>query len=206
MSRGLAAGVISEISASNVQPILFFYGSFATGDVRLWSGLGDISWDGETWIGAGSLISISDIEEPGEIKAQGIVVTFTGIPADFISLVLQSVRQNAVGRVWLGFLSNGSVVANPWLVFEGRLDVPIIDEQAETCSIAITYESRLIDLSRARSRRHTDQDQQSEYPGDLGMEYIASLQEKEIPWGREGDNVPAPEPETSSYSDNYSGP
>jgi hypothetical protein len=120
--------------------------------------------------------------------------------------VLQSVKQNALGRVWLGFLSNGSVVANPWLVFEGRLDVPIIDEQADTCSIAITYESRLIDLTRARSRRHTDQDQQAEYAGDLGMEYVASLQEKEIPWGRQGDNVPAPAPETSSYSDSYSGP
>lgn len=203
MSRGLAAGVISEIAAPSVQPILFFYGSFATGDIRLWSGLGNITWDSQTWLGAGSLIQISNIDEPGEIKAQGIVVTFTGIPADFISLVLQSVKQNALGRVYLGFLSGGSVVANPWLVFEGRLDVPIIDEQAETCSIAITYESRLIDLTRARSRRHTEQDQQAEYPGDLGMEYVASLQEKEIPWGRQGDNVPAPAPETSSYSDNY---
>lgn len=201
MSRGLAAGVLSEVSASSVQPILFFYGSFSTGDVRMWSGIGDLSWDGYTWIGAGNLVQISDIEEPGEIKAQGIVVTFNGIPADLISLVLQSVYQNAVGKVWLGFLSSGSIVADPWLIFEGRLDVPVINDDADTCSIAITYESKLIDLTRARTRRYTDQDQQQEYPGDLGMAFVAALQEKEIPWGRQSDNVESAPPAVEAYYD-----
>jgi hypothetical protein len=165
----------------------------------MWSGLGNVDWDGETWLGAGSLVQISNIEEPGEIKAQGIVVTFNGIPAELISIVLQSVYQGALGKVWLGFLSNGSIVADPWLVFEGRLDVPIIDEDAETCSITITYESKLIDLTRARTRRYTDQDQQNEYAGDVGMAYVASLQEKEIPWGRKTDNLESVPPATESY-------
>lgn len=199
MSRGLAAGVLSQIAAPSVQPILFFFGEFTTGDVRMWSGLGNISWDGQTWLGAGNLVQISNIEEPGEIKAQGVIVTFNGIPSELISLVLQSVRQGAVGKVWLGFLSSGSIVANPWLLFEGRLDVPVINEEAETCSITITYESRLIDLTRARTRRYTDQDQQNEYPGDLGMEYVASLQEKEIAWGRAGKNLDSPPAQVQTY-------
>lgn len=199
MSRGLAAGVLSEIAADSVQPILFLYGSFSTGDIRMWSGLGNVDWDGETWVGAGNLVQISNIEEPGEIKAQGIIVTFNGIPADLISIVLQSVYQGALGKVWLGFLSNGSIVADPWLVFEGRLDVPVIDEDAETCSITITYESKLIDLLRSRSRRYTDQDQQNEYAGDVGMQYVTSLQEKEIPWGRKTDNLESVPPQTETY-------
>lgn len=198
MSRGLSAGMLSQIGSASVTPILLFYGEFASGTVRMWSGIGDLSWDSQTWIGAGNLVQVSNIEETSEIKASGIVVTFNGIPADLLSLVLTDVRQGALGRIYLGFLSSGSVVATPWLIFEGRIDTPVINEEAETCSIAITYESRLIDLSRPRTARYTDQDQKREFPDDLGMEFILALQDKEIPWGRAGNNVQALTPDTSN--------
>lgn len=201
MSRGLSAGMLTQVGSANVTPILLFYGEFASGTVRMWSGIGDLSWDSQTWLGAGSLVQVSNIEETSEIKASGIVVTFNGIPADLLSLVLSDVRQGALGKVWLGFLSSGSVVATPWLIFEGRIDTPVINEEAETCSIAITYESRLIDLSRPRTARYTDQDQKREFPGDLGMEFVLALQDKEIPWGRAGNTLPAATPETTTYSD-----
>lgn len=198
MSRGLSAGMLSQIGSASVTPILLFYGEFASGNVRMWSGIGDLSWDSQTWLGAGSLVQVSNIEETSEIKASGIVVTFNGIPADLLSLVLTDVRQGALGRIYLGFLSSGSVVATPWLIFEGRIDTPVINEEADTCSIAITYESRLIDLSRPRTARYTDQDQKREFPDDLGMEFILALQDKEIPWGRAGNNVQASTPDTSN--------
>jgi len=204
MSRGLSAGMLSQVAASNVNPILLFYGEFASGTVRMWSGLGDLSFDSQTWLGAGSLVQVSNVEETSEIKASGVVVTFNGIPADLLSLVLSDVKQGALGKIYLGFLSSGTVVATPWLIFEGRIDTPIINEEAETCSIAITYESRLIDLSRPRTARYTDQDQKREFPGDLGMEFVLALQDKEIPWGRAGNNVAAPAPATTTYSDNGS--
>jgi hypothetical protein len=190
--------MLSQIGSASVTPILLFYGEFASGTVRMWSGIGDLSWDSQTWLGAGNLVQVSNIEETSEIKASGIVVTFNGIPADLLSLVLTDVRQGALGRIYLGFLSSGSVVATPWLIFEGRIDTPVINEEAETCSIAITYESRLIDLSRPRTARYTDQDQKREFPDDLGMEFILALQDKEIPWGRAGNNVQASTPDTSN--------
>ncbi len=149
-------------------------------------------------------MQVSNIEETSEIKASGVVVTFNGIPADLLSLVLSDVKQGALGKIYLGFLSSGAVVATPWLIFEGRIDTPIINEEAESCSIAITYESRLIDLSRPRTARYTDQDQRREFPGDLGMEFVLALQDKEIPWGRAGNNVAAPAPATATYRDNGS--
>jgi hypothetical protein len=54
---------------------------------------------------------------------------------------------------------------------------------AERCEIQITYESRLIDLNRAREWRYTHESQQQISPGDLGFEYVAGLQEREIRWG-----------------------
>ena len=42
----------------------------------------------------------------------------------------------------------------------------------------------LIDLNRSRVRRYTNEDQQIDYPTDVGFEYVQSLQDFEIKWGR----------------------
>jgi hypothetical protein len=69
------------------------------------------------------------------------------------------------------------------MAFAGRLDVPTIMDGADRCEIQITYESRLIDLNRAREWRYTHESQQQISPGDRGFEYVAGLQEREIRWG-----------------------
>lgn len=185
MSRDITAGVQSAISATEVQPIIFFEGSFSSGSVYVWSGYGDLIWDGNTYSGVGTLGSISSVSESSEISAKGITVSMSGIPSDLISLVLSDVRQGAVGKIHLGFLnSSNSLIDDPILMFEGKLDVPSIQEGGDTSTITLSYESRLIDLQRARESRYTNEDQQRAFAGDLGCEFVASLQEKQITWGK----------------------
>lgn len=185
MSRNLTAGVITEINAAELRPILLFQGDFTTGTVRAWSGYGDLSWNGQTWTGTGNLLTVSAIQEAAETVANGASITLSGIPSELISLALGSVRQGANGKIYLGFLTTANaVISDPVLVFEGRLDVPIIEENGETATIAIAYESRLIDLERPRESRYTDQDQKRVYPGDRGFEFVAKLQDQVVVWGR----------------------
>jgi hypothetical protein len=184
MSRDLTTGVINEIDATELQPFFLFRGDFVDGVVRTWSGLGDLSWNGQTWIGTGNLLQISAIEENAETVAAGAVISLSGVPVELISLTLNSVRQGANGKIYLGFLSSGNVVADPILVFEGKLDVAYIEEDGETATVSISYESRLIDLQKPRESRYTDQDHQRAYPGDLGFSFVPSLQEKTLNWGR----------------------
>lgn len=193
MSRDISAGVQSAISATEVQPIILFEGSFASGSVYVWSGYGDLTWDGNTYSGVGTLGAISNVSEGSEISARGITVSMSGIPSDLISLVLGDVRQGAVGKVHMGFLdSSGAVIDDPILMFEGKLDVPSIQEGADTSTITLSYESRLIDLQRARESRYTNEDQQRAFAGDLGCEFVPSLQESQITWGRVGSSKLTP--------------
>jgi hypothetical protein len=184
MSRDISTAVANEVSAAQVQPFLLFRGDFIDGVVRTWSGLGDLIWDNQTWIGTGTLLQISAIEENAETVANGAVVSLSGLPVELISLTLNSVKQGAKGEIYLGFFSGGLVIADPLLVFEGKLDVAYIEEDAETATVSITYESRLIDLQKPRESRYTDKDQQNTYPGDLGFSFVPSLQEKTLNWGR----------------------
>jgi len=59
-----------------------------------------------------------------------------------------------------------------------------IDEGAETSTIALSVESKLIDLERGRVFRYTDANQKSRYPDDKGFEFVEDLQDKRFSWGR----------------------
>jgi len=184
MARDLTASVITQLQAASVEVGILFEGEFASGWVRLWSGIGNLSWDGKTWSGVGTLLGISAIDETSEIRASGLTVTLSGVPSDLLAAALGDARSGKTGRVYLAFFSGGSVVADPVLQFQGRLDVPAIEDGEDTSTIAISYESELIDLERARERRYTPEDQAIDYPGDLGFAYVASLQDAQITWGR----------------------
>lgn len=187
-NRNLTAGMVTEVTAPKLYPVIFYEGEFASSTVRLFSGIGSISWNGQTWLGGGELLSISPISEKSEISAEGFSVTLSGMPADKISLALQSLRQGKPGKLWLGMLNGatGAVIADPYLLQRGKLDIAPIEDNGETCTISVQYESRLIDLERARERRYTHEDQQLDFPGDLGFEFVPALQDMQLNWGGPG--------------------
>lgn len=185
MSRDLSAGVLAQLDAGAFRPVLFFEAEFASGTLRLWSGVGSVTWNAQTWTGAGQLIGISSITETTDARAVGVTISLSGMPTSLIAVALSEARQGKLGRVYLGFLNaSGAVIADPYKSFEGRLDVPEISDQGDSCTIAISYESRLIDLERPRERRYTAEDQKIDYPDDRGFDNVASLQDAVIMWGR----------------------
>lgn len=185
MTRNLTADFAAALAGRDLRPVIFFEGMFASGPLRLWSGLGEIGWAGESWSGAGALLGLGAIEETSEVVAGGTSVSLSGIPPDLVQRAISEARQGLPGRVWLGLLTpEGEIIADPVLAFAGRLDVPEITDDAEACRITLSYESRLIDLNTARSWRYTHESQQALHPGDLGFEYVTAIQDREITWGR----------------------
>ncbi len=185
MSRELTSTFAAALAEAELRPALFFEGAFATGWLRLWSGLGETTWNGHTWAGAGSLLGIGGIDERGEVVASGTTISLSGVPLDMVQLAIGEARQGLPGRIWLALLGEGgSIIADPVQAFAGRLDVPQITDDAETCTVTLSYESRLIDLTTPRSWRYTHESQQALYPGDRGFEYVTAIQDKEVTWGR----------------------
>lgn len=190
MARGLTAAMAAAIAAGTVRPVILYEGYFAvTGSpspdtLRLWSGYGELSWDGKAWRGAGDLIAITPVSETTDITAQSFAVSLNGQNADLVSKAIEACRQGLLGRVYVGFYdAAGALIVDPFLAFSGRLDVPDITMGGDQVTITVSYESRLIDLDRPRERRYTDEDQQADYAGDLGFEYVPALQDPKIPWG-----------------------
>jgi hypothetical protein len=369
MARTLTSAMTAAVAAKLVRPAILYEGEFPNGTVRLWSGFGTITWNGQTWVGAGQMLGVSAIGEVSGVNAVGMEISLSGEVTSLISVAIGQARQGYPGRVWLGFFEptnytldgsdlsaaswtreglrafgsgsvvndayapdgtltmdklvedtangphnfgqtydlpingiyqwqiyvkrnsvgsardcmlqitqhgsdyilarfdlgtgqlisttqngngklfdqgivsegngiyriwlNGSpdlssnsngvggyaymmsggfenyigdntsgltvggaqftpvsdpcrLITDPYLAFEGRLDTSDITDAGESSRIALQYESRLIDLDRARERRYTSEDQQLSYPGDLGFDFVPTIQDMPLFWGRYG--------------------
>jgi hypothetical protein len=78
-----------------------------------------------------------------------------------------------------------NVIADVYTVFKGKMDVLNISEQGNTATITLNIESRLISFDLPVDRKYTLEDQQVDFPNDVGFEFIPDLQDKEITWGKE---------------------
>ena len=183
MSRNLTTAVQNQLAASELQPFFAIKLAFDGGDVKLWTGYGDITVASETYTGGGELLSISPIEETVEIAAKGVNFALNGIDSSLVSVALTENYSGRSAKVYLGVISSGAVVSDPYLVFDGRMDVMTIEDAGDTASISLSAESRLIDLERSRVRRYTNSDQQNQFPEDTCLRFVADLQDKEIAWG-----------------------
>lgn len=209
MSRTLPSSLQSELTKEVVYPFFAVELYFQSETVRLWTGYGELEYppqSGNFYLGAGTLLNISSVEETTEIEAKGANITMSGIPSGILSLALSEPYQGRLCRILFGMTaSNASIISqssqelitqnlfelavqnvdiNLVEIFSGELDQMNITEEGTTCTISVTAENVLIRLERPTVRRLTDQDQKSRFPTDRGLEFIASLQDKEIFWGR----------------------
>ncbi|PCJ17488.1 MAG: hypothetical protein COB02_13795 [Candidatus Cloacimonadota bacterium] len=152
--------------------------------VSFWSGIGDFLYNGVTYQGTGNLGSISPIKETDGIVANGIEISLSGIDPSSIQRTLNEPHRERKVIVQLGFLSElNTWELEPFIVFQGRMDKPNIENSVDSSTIRIKCENRLIDMKRSKILRFTHEDQRVKYPNDLGFEFISSSVEKQIKWG-----------------------
>ena len=73
MTRGVSSANEAAMSSAVVRPVRFVELQFASGTVYVWSGAGNFSWNGHTWIGLGDLASCSPVEEGADLGSRSMV-------------------------------------------------------------------------------------------------------------------------------------
>ena len=185
MSRVLSAAMKEMAVAKVVRPIFLVRMVFDSSELNIWSGVGDISFDSVTYTGLGDLLSISDIKETSDISATGINVSLSGVKTSLIAIAKDQDYQGRELTVRLGaFNETGSLIADPVIIFSGFMDTMTIAEAGTYSTISIAVENKLVAFERAKVRRYTAEDQKIEHPADKGFEFVTSIVQKEIFWGR----------------------
>jgi hypothetical protein len=79
MTRNLDPTLAAGLSAGLIQPVVLVSLTLKSGVENVWSGIGDLVWNGITFSGVGYLGSIGPIGEGSAVKADGTTVTLSGI-------------------------------------------------------------------------------------------------------------------------------
>jgi len=184
MARDITSGVITAIEGDLIKPLYLVKAEFDSGDVRIWSGYGSLTFNSEVYLGMGELLNVSEIKEEQSLIANNVEFSLSGIPSSLISIALAEHYQGRPISLWLGFLdSNGALVNNPYLLYSGLMDNMPIRDDGQTTTITLTSENNLVRLRKATDRFYTDEDQKSEYPDDKGFEFISTSQDVTLTWG-----------------------
>ena len=210
MSRDITDSVLSALSDDVIYPFYATELMFDSETLRLWTGEGTLVFDGKTWVGVSTLLGIDAVEETSEIVARGATMTLSGVPSEVLSLALSEPYQGRICTIYFGTFTKGYVLAEDTAyilqedgskieledaktdltqIFSGYMDQMNISEGADSSSITLLVENRLIDLERPRTSRYTSAYQKSLFPDDKGLDFIESLQDQEIFWGRASPNT-----------------
>jgi hypothetical protein len=181
--RGLTNDMVTEVSASQLSPILLASLSFAT-PVHIWTVYGTITVGSTAYLGIGTLGSISPVEETTDLAARGISMQLSGVPTAMLAVALTENYQGRECSVLFGALqASGALVSSPVTIFSGRMDVMSINDDGQNATIGMSAENKLVDFRRPREVRYTDQEQKNLFPSDKGLEFVTAIQEKQIYWG-----------------------
>lgn len=203
--RDVTPDMITQFSGAEVTPVLLADLVFDSATLYMWNGYGTFEWNGNSYLGGGNLVGISNIEETQELQAKGLVCTLSGIPSNLIAAALTERTRGRPFRLWLASYSSVRSVAteggdivltedggrvllesqfidSPYRIFTGLMDVIELSDTGETASLRLSVESSLLTGQRPKIGRYTDEDQKRRFPNDRGLEFINQLQDKEVVW------------------------
>ena len=184
MSRTISSAMVTAAKAPILSPILMTQIGFATGVLYCWSGYGNVTWNGITFTGTGTLGKVETCTDTSDLSSQGTTFILEGVSSAMIALAIGQVQQGLTAKMWLGIMdATPALIADPTLIFSGLTDVCKIDDSGETCTISLTCENKLARLNTPSARRYTADDQAIDYLGDRGFDYVQSLQDQQVTFG-----------------------
>ena len=182
---GINTHLQNRLGETDESIFLAIKAEFDTEVIRVWNGSEDLTIDSETYIGAGQLLSVHPAEESSDLSSSGMTVTLSGMDSNVLNLALTENYQNRNITATIGYLMGGSLeVAGTVVLFKGRMITMTVNDTPDGATISIQAENRLLDLERPSNLRFTKESQEFLHTGDLFFNQVASLQDKEIIWGR----------------------
>ena len=180
------AVIDAQIRGSTVVMAFLMEVSFASGEYRLWTGIGTRSFGDRDWLGIGAIAEISDISRLQNGEADPFEVSLAGND-DIVRMALIEFDEEARDRslsVYMQFLEiqDETALGPPWLLRDGIMRGATLTVDEDSMVLKVTCDTINSRRNKPPYGRLTDRDQQARYPGDLGLEFVHTLNGSEITW------------------------
>ncbi len=187
-SRGFTAAALTQINAGANEPAHLFEVYLDAGAVYATDSYRPIVWSGNTYAADGQALDFQGLHESSDPQISTVTVTLSGVDQTWLSNVLTHQYLNRRLVIYEFFLdSNGVLVADPNIIFDGSMDAPTIDEDptSNKCMVSLTAASVESDIMRLPGRHTNETEQQIYFPGDTCFRWMASTN-RQITWGGPG--------------------
>lgn len=189
MSRGLSGSAITESQKSfNSLVTLVEVIVDSNNPTYLTDYARDLTNDSKTYLSAQGVMGMSNVLEDSSNSIQKIDLTLTAVPDDFVRLFLDHDYIDRPVKVRKLFVdtTTGAAIGSSILVFDGRIDKPIINHEfdSRTATIGISASSHWTDFQRKNGRHTNNAEQQTLFSGDECFQFAIDF-DKEITWGQE---------------------
>lgn len=184
MTRGVSASLLAALSG-HFHPVLLIEADWPSGIVRLHSGVGELSWNGETWSGTsvsvgGDLMSLLRLEIPEEGAGLGTPEAFIHVAGRLEDIVgeLGTKIRNRPLQAWFGATTERAgttLIGDPFPLFTGYFASRDLDVSKSGADMLHDMILGLGTGPSARSRasiEHNYEDQIAAYPGDTAGRHV----------------------------------
>jgi len=152
MTRSLTSAVKTELATNDIRPVHLITIGFGT-PVNLtdcsFSLTSSVSGGSVTYNASDFILGISSINEETDISKSSLSLSLSGADQTFISIVLNENVINDSVDIYRGFLdSSSSLIADPFLIYKGKIDSFTINESDTSSSVDSTIVSHWADFEK----------------------------------------------------------
>jgi hypothetical protein len=171
MTRTITTNSNNAAQAAHVRMCLLAKLEFDSATIYVNNADRTIVFGGNSYLGIGDFGTLSNVEESSILSAARVNLTLSGVNPSMVSIAFNEQYQGRGATIYMAFFDDNYVlVADPMVIFKGTMDNMNIKLGAEGM-ITLSVISRMDDWSKAKIRRYNNEDQQSIYVGDKGLEF-----------------------------------
>lgn len=198
MSRDIGATNVTHVDGSGFHDVWLAMLEFDT-PAYIHSGVGPITYDGNTYIGIGDLTIIEGIEESEELTPAPFRIGMSGLQPDWVTEALDAGNYGDVITIYRGYRGDdGTLIADPWLERRGTFEYATV-VLGDKNEIVITVQHELAKLADKSGRRYSDEQARQDYSAETGFSFVTDAIGKSLIWGGQpvdtgrrggGDDIP----------------
>lgn len=103
MSRSVTSAVNTIFQSASLSPFVAIDLAFDGGNFTAWTGYGNLTFGGTTYLGGGDFLNVSNVMENAEVQANNLTISLSGIPSDLIASALNETYQGRLCKVFRCF-------------------------------------------------------------------------------------------------------
>ena len=180
--RDISATNLAEINADHLYEVILVKLAF---DAPLYvhSSVGPITYDSNIYLGVGGYGGVSATKETERLSPTTLTLQLSGVDPTHISEALEAGRYGDIVTIYTGYRQDdNTLVDDPWVRWRGFFEYASIT-QGDDIAVLLTLQHDLSILNEKHGGRYTGEDQESQFTGDLGLEFVTDQNGLKLIWG-----------------------